>query len=179
MVDRVLDSIFGVENLQKFEDICKLLRIGLVSHFYHRKVYDKLLLRNDPSSKQLPDNSPLRSTALFTNPLVIELKKYVVIAMPWEDNSIYFKDATGLPPHVLLYADLKRILKRQDSLPGEIENKVKKLLDERTMNGQLSLSQLTSAAENGAMMKGLASDLAKVKRLLAAQRAGGTESGGP
>ena len=47
------------------------------------------------------------------------------------------------------------------------------------MNGQLSLSQLTSAVENGAMMQGLASDLAEVKRLLAARRAGGTEGGGP
>ena len=97
-IDNVLESIFGMENLQANPTIRKLLRIGLASHLIHWDCYDAPVFPTD-EHPILPTNSPLRCTPLFTNPLVNNLKEHVHIAMPWESHYKYFKPASGLPPH--------------------------------------------------------------------------------
>ena len=90
---------------------------------------------------------------------------------------MYFKDASGLPPHVLIYAAQQRMQKDLDKLPNVIEARLRQLLDEQTLNGQLTLDQLRTAVENGAMMQGLVSDMAEIKQMLAAGAAGRSAPG--
>ena len=106
-IDDVWESIFVLENLQANPTICKLLRIGLVSHLIHWDCYDAPVFPTD-EHPILPTNSPLRCTPLFTNPLVNNLKEHVHIAMPWESHYKYFKNPpSGLPPHVMIYVYIK------------------------------------------------------------------------
>ncbi|KAL7532768.1 hypothetical protein ACHAWF_004237 [Thalassiosira exigua] len=56
-VNLALDSIFGTENINRFENernMSQLLCIGLASHLYHREAYDKLTDPSDPDSKSYP-----------------------------------------------------------------------------------------------------------------------------
>ena len=83
-VRSVLDAIFGAENMKAFPAIHKFLRIGLASHLRHLETIEELL----------PPNARLCQTPLFTSLLVVDLKQYVNIAMPWQDHHNYFAEAT-------------------------------------------------------------------------------------
>jgi hypothetical protein len=74
-VQLVLYSIFGEEKIHNFLSFVPILRVGLASHLMHREHY----------MEHLPVNATLKTTPLFTNPLVMELKRFVHIAMPWEE----------------------------------------------------------------------------------------------
>ena len=162
-VDAALDCIFGVERLAKFPHIRRLLRIGLASHLYHQKEYDVPIDPADPdSSKTLPDSSPLRSTQLFANPAVRELKKYVAISMPWEGKSRYFKPASGIPPHILHLAALRDL---KEQVVNLLPQKIEEMLDRRNMNGQLSMDQVIQAVENGPRLAAMANDIAALRRM--------------
>ena len=159
--DEVLDSIFGAERLSKFKDLRQFLRIGLANHLYHRSKgrYDALQNEADPSSKALPDDSPLRSTALFTNPAITALMRYATIALPWEDSSKYFKDATGIPPHVTLLANVETLKQLILALP----HRFNEMLDARSHHGTLSLQQIVTAVENGPLLRSIAADITSLK----------------
>lgn len=96
---------------------------------------------------------------LFTNPAILALKQHVAVAMPWESHYTYFKPASGLPPHVILYAYIKGLDVKLDGLPKMIED----LLDKRQMAGPLSLDQIARAVENGPVMRAMAADLASLR----------------
>jgi hypothetical protein len=146
-VRRALESIFGEENLRAFPSIHRLLRIGLASHLIHFENYTKPVYATDPRPI-LPPTASLRMTPLFTNPAIQSLKQHVAVAMPWESHYTYFKPASGLPPHVILYAYIKGLDTKLDGLPQMIED----LLDKRQMAGPLSLDQIARAVENGLVM---------------------------
>jgi len=163
--------IFGQETLENHLDIMPILRVGLASHLIHRDSYDGLLKEGHPESgKLLPDDSPLRSTPLFTNPIMNQLKKWVHIAMPWEDNyEKYFHKTTGIPPHVVLMAyikglqaDMRGVVQAVQNVPSEVE----RLLERRQMAGPLSLESIVNAVENGAVMTGMAANVSTLMQLL-------------
>jgi len=176
-VDQALDSIFGVENIRKFPQMKKLLRIGLACHLFHRDEYDGLLDKEAKmsvahrSAKLLPDNSPLRQTPLFTNPDIIALKPHVAICMPWESNrNVCFKPATGLPPHTVMLAyirGLREDMKKQGEILNELPAKIAEMLDNRTMNGPVSLEQIARAIENGPKFTAMAKDVSSLTRMMA------------
>ena len=138
-VRSVLDAIFGAENMKTFPDIHKFLRIGLTSHLQHLKTIEELV----------PPNARLRQTPLFTNPLVAELKQYVKIDMPWQDHHIYFAEATGLPPHVIELAKLTEIKACIDAIPQRVEE----ILENKQLNGPVSLAQMRRLVENSPAIK--------------------------
>eukprot|EP00986_Skeletonema_menzelii_P017832 scaffold22390_cov91-Skeletonema_menzelii.AAC.1 len=171
MVREALFHIFGQETLENHLDIMPILRVGLASHLIHRDSYDGLLKEGHPESgKLLPDDSPLRSTPLFTNPIMNQLKKWVHIAMPWEDNyEKYFHKTTGIPPHVVLMAyikglqaDMRGVVQAVQNVPSEVE----RLLERRQMAGPLSLESIVNAVENGAVMTGMAANVSTLMQLL-------------
>eukprot|EP00804_Cyclotella_cryptica_P001683 CCRYP_009072-RA/>CCRYP_009072-RA protein AED:0.30 eAED:0.29 QI:0/-1/0/1/-1/1/1/0/334 len=162
----VMESIFGRENLDKFPTIRNFLRIGLASHYIHMHRFEHAVGRND-SCPIIPSHSPLRHTPLFTNPLIDELKEHVCIAMPSEsdnflnpDGTTFVKPATGLPPHVTIFAYIKGLEQQMENMPSRIEE----ILDKRQMSGPLSLDQIVVAVENGPRMKAIAEDLAAMRR---------------
>lgn len=172
-VNDALDSIFGAENLQAFPTVRRILRIGLASHLFHLEKYDGPVYAADPRPI-IPDTSQLKLTALYTNPRVQQLKQHVCIAMPWEAHYTYFKPASGIPPHVMLYAYIKSL----DVQVQDIPNKIEQMLDRRQMAGPLSLDQIARAVENGPRIAGMASDLASLRQLIAANASGVASHGG-
>ena len=158
-VNDALNSIFGIEILAAFPTIRKLLRIGLASHLIHYDSLSKPVYQADPRPI-LPANSALHRTAIFTNPRVLELKQYVSIAMPWEGHYKYFAPASGLPPHVMIYAYIKSLDMKIQNIPQKIEE----LLDRRNMMGALSLDQIARAVENGPRISAMINDIATMKR---------------
>lgn len=160
-VNFALDSIFGVENLRAFPSIRRLLRIGLASHLIHYEAYDNPVYASDPRPV-VPANSKLRASPLFTNPRILALKQHVAIAMPWESHYKYFSPATGIPPHVMIYAYIKSLDVKVENMPQKIEE----ILDRRQMAGPLSLDQIATAVENGPRITAIANDIAALRRVI-------------
>ena len=151
-------SMFGAENLANFPTIEKLLRIGLASHLQHLENYSGPVYPTNPTPI-IGESSCLRLTPLYTNPRIQALKEHVCIAMPWESHYKYFKPASGLPPHVIIYAHLKEVQMKVDGIPDKIEE----LLDRRNMMGNLSLDQIVRAVEAGPRMSRMSEDLAALR----------------
>jgi hypothetical protein len=151
-IELVLYSIFGEERIQNFRSICPILRVGLASHLIHRESY----------INHLPTTAILKTTPLFTNPLVSELKSFVHIAMSWESKYKYFKPATGLPPHIIISAYMKGMHEDILALPDRLEE----LLQRRQMAGPLSLDEIACRIENGPKMTAIQEDLAIMKRMM-------------
>lgn len=171
LVRTALCHIFGEETLENHRDIMPILRVGLASHLIHRDSYDELLEEGKPESgKLLPDDSPLRCTPLFTNPIMNQLKKWVHIAMPWEDHyEKYFQKATGIPPHVVLMAYIKGMQADISGLTNAVQNipsELDRLLERRQMAGPLSLESIVDAVQNGPVMTGMARDVARLTEML-------------
>lgn len=162
-VNHALDAIFGRDQLESFPSLRQILRIGLASHLIHVDSIERLL----------PVGSPYRTTPVFLDPSIRQLKEHVRIAMPWEGHYKYFAPASGLPPHVVLYAYVRglredwnrgndAVLSAIESIPGKMEN----ILDARHMIGDLSLDQIASALENRPMMQGISRDIAALKKMI-------------
>ena len=160
-VNLVLDLIFGAENLSKYPTIRPLLRIGLASHLHH---YDSLArpVYHSQQRPTLPQNSVLRNIALFTNPRVLALKEHVRIAMPWDDHYKYFKKASGLPPHVLIFAQIQGVHKDVHAIPSKLES----ILDERQMAGPVSLAQIGRVVDESPQMRSMINDMAELKAMM-------------
>jgi hypothetical protein len=60
--------------------------------------------------------------------------------MPWEAHYKYYKPATGLPPHVILFAYVKSLDLQIKDIP--IPNKIEELLDRRQWRGLCRLIKL-------------------------------------
>ncbi len=148
-VMEVLNDIFGAEYLRRFPAIHKFLRIGLASHLIHLDAIEEVL----------PQQHVLRRTALFTNPKVEGLKRHVKIACPWDETYKYFAPAQGLPPHVLIMAEIKKQGKQIDNLIPKLQE----MLDDRQMNGNVSASQIRRIIENSPTIKNVHSLLAELK----------------
>ncbi|KAL7509504.1 hypothetical protein ACHAXN_010960 [Cyclotella atomus] len=82
-----LQSIFGLENLQAFPTIQRLLRIGLASHLLHLESYSKPIYPSDPRPI-LPPSAKIRMSPLFTNPAILALKQHVAIARAVENGPV-------------------------------------------------------------------------------------------
>ena len=167
LVMQALQSIFGPDHLNKNPDFIPILRIGLASHLIHYDSYDRPLDIIRPElGKLVPDRSPLRRTTLFTTPMITALKEHVRIAMPWQKHYRYFKPATGLPPHVLMYAYIRDVQQDVNDIPRRLEE----LLDSRQMLGGVPINQITdriiNAVENGAMLRSLTRDVATIMALV-------------
>ena len=80
--------------------------------------------------------------------------------MPWEGTAKYFKRATGLPPHVMLYSFIKGIECQVRDIPKRMED----MLDKRQMAGPLSLERVMEAVEKSPIMAKIANDLASLRR---------------
>jgi hypothetical protein len=162
-VTTALNSIFGEENLNNIPTFIPILRVGLASHLIHYASYDGLL---DPArphlGKLLPDTSPLRRTTLFACPEITALREHVRIAMPWEGHYKFFKPATGLPPHVMIYAHLKEIKQNVAAMPDRLFQQI----ESRGMLGDLSLDQITRAVEDGPRLTAMANDIAALRRIV-------------
>ena len=170
-VDARIDKKFGAENLARSSHQQSLLRIGLASHLRHQKSYYKRVPSQDPSTfvKLLPDNSPLRRTALFTCSRVTALSKYVSIAMPWEDRFRYFKQPTGIPPHSLLlghFWGLKPSFEKPGQKLNELPIKSGEMLDERDTHGGLTLDQIVQAVEQAPQLSGISKDVTHIKQMM-------------
>ncbi len=117
-------------------------------------------LTTPPNLKTTRGMAPHRPLpTISTTPAILALKQHVAVAMPWERHYTYFKPASGLPPHVILYAYIKGLDTKLDGLPKMIED----LLDKRQMAGPLSLDQIARAVENGPVMRAMAADLASLR----------------
>ena len=162
-VTSALNSIFGEENLNNIQSFIPILRVGLASHLIHYPSYDRLLDPAQPHhGKLIPDTSPLRRTTLFACPEITALKEYVRIAMPWEGHYKYFKAATGLPPHVMMFAYLKEINQNVSNIPHTLFERI----ENRGMLGDLSLEQITRAVEQGPRLTAIANDVAALRRIV-------------
>ena len=82
--------------------------------------------------------------------------------MPWESHYKYFKPATGLPPHVILYAYIKSLDVKIEDMPKKMEE----LLDRRQMAGPLSLDQIARAVENGSRITAMANDISALMTMV-------------
>ena len=142
MVHEALASIFGKEKLANFPTIRNFLHVGLASHLKHIEDIEDLL----------PQNSKIRDTPLFTNPLVSKLEQHVRIAMPWDDHYKYFKiEATGLPAHVTILAEMRGVERNLDDLPKKLEQ----MLETRQMNGPVTLAQMRIMVNDNKRMKNI------------------------
>jgi len=131
-VKNAVYSLFGKDAVESNPNLYPILRVGLAAHLLHR---DELL-------RAYARDSPIRSTTLFTSAAILELKRYVKIAMPWEDNGLAY--ATGIPPHTMILAgneEIKAMLK--DLLPA-----IEKFMDDRTMCGTLSENRMREIIQN-------------------------------
>ena len=153
--------------MRAFPCIHPFLRVGLASHPHRFQAIDKLL----------PENTLIRHTPLFTNPLVSELKQYVKIAMPWEDHHVYFADATGIPPHVIHAYGMRRLEAKVDSFP----TKVNESLDGRQMGGQMggavSCSQVARVIESSPSFHRIEKNQTRIVALLEAREASASGEG--
>ncbi|EJK64045.1 hypothetical protein THAOC_15260, partial [Thalassiosira oceanica] len=168
-VDDALDSIFGKERLASNAQIRPLLRYGLASLLYHneRGAYDKLV--KDSTLKVLPDFSPLRQSPVFSSPLIRELAQYATISMPWDGKRRYFKEASGLPPHVIMFAYQKQLMQSVESIPEKIEQ----ILDRRQMMANMSVDDLAEHIANGSRFQGMANDIRALRDSIASLTANG------
>lgn len=155
-VMEVLNELFGREYLRRFPAIHRFLRIGLASHLIHLDTIEELL----------PERCALRNTALFTNPAVQELRKYVKIAFPWDNHYKYYADASGLPPHVLIMAEFKKQGKKIDALVPKIEE----MLESHQMTGTVSVSQIRRIVESSPTIRNMSTVLAEVSARLQDQQ---------
>ena len=92
--------------------------------------------------------------------------------MPWERHYKYFKPASGIPPHVVLYAYIKSLEVQVQDIPNQLE----RLLDRRQMTGPLSLDQIAIAVGNGPRISGMANDIVSLVRMV---QAGAIAAGTP
>ena len=76
-------------------------------------------------------NNILRSTNLFFN-AEKQLKQNVKICYPW-DKSDSCPRFTGIPPHVVLLAEMAKVVSGQEKLPAAIKDLMVQELDEREM----------------------------------------------
>ena len=121
-----LNNIFGEETLRKVPNLIPVLRVGLASHLHVRDELEKLY----------PPDSPIRCTTLFTSTEILELKKYVKVTMPWEEDGLAY--ATGVPPHSIMLAQIEQLKHMVKDQPGEIE----RMMDDRVMSGVLSENRM-------------------------------------
>jgi hypothetical protein len=48
------------------------------------------------------DRTQVRNTALYRSTSVVDLREFVKISVPWEDDmTAYLQKATGIAPHVV------------------------------------------------------------------------------
>ena len=157
-VTEALASIFGRERLESFLTIDKFLRVGLASHLLHLEKIEKLL----------PPDAKIRQTALFTNPRVAALKEHIRVAMPWEGHYKYFKiEATGLPAHVALLYGQEAIKKLIADIPATINA----ALEERQMNGPVSLAEMRDVVTESDRLKNMERTLVELAGAIKSQGA--------
>ena len=168
-VDDALDSIFGKERLAANAQIRPILRYGLASLLYHnqRGAYDKLV--KDSTLKVLPDFSPLRQSPVFSSPVIRELAQYATISMPWDGKRRYFKEASGLPPLVIMFAYQKQLMQSVESIPEKIEQ----ILDRRQMMANMSVDDLAEHIANGPRFQGMSNDIRALRDSIASLNANG------
>ena len=104
--------------------------------------------------------------------------------MPWEGKSRYFKSASGLPPHAVMYAYMKTLKHSLESgvrglneAIDSIPDKIEAMLDQRSMIGQLSLEQIARAVEEGPRLQAMAKDISALQRLMVARGSAGSAPG--
>lgn len=131
-VNVTLESIFGKSALEHVPNLQRILRVGLASHLQHRMTLDKLY----------PQNSHIRSTALFTSKEVHSLKNTVKITLPWENGGLAY--ATGIPPHTAILAGNEEIKK----LLSELLPAIEQFMDDRTMCGNLSETRMKEIVDH-------------------------------
>jgi len=73
-----------------------------------------------------------------------------------------FKPATGLPPHVMIYAHLKETNHNVSAMPDRIFQQI----ESRGMLGDLSLVQITRAVEDGHRLTTMANGIAALRRIV-------------
>ncbi|GFH50506.1 hypothetical protein CTEN210_06982 [Chaetoceros tenuissimus] len=127
-----LDNIFGKEALKRVPNLIPVLCVGLVSHLHVWNELEKIYL---------PD-SPIRCTILFTSPEILDLKKYVKVTMPWEEDGLAY--TTGVPPHSIMLAQIEQLKHMIKAQPCEIEM----MMDDRVMSGVLSENRMRELISN-------------------------------
>ncbi|GFH47913.1 hypothetical protein CTEN210_04389 [Chaetoceros tenuissimus] len=125
-VMNALNNIFGKETLKRVPNLVPVLHVGLASHLHVR----------DELEKMYPSDSPIRCTTLFTSPEILDLKKYVKVTMPWEEDGLAY--ATGVPPHSIILAEIEALKHMLKDQPSQIE----KMMDDRVMSGVLSENRM-------------------------------------
>jgi hypothetical protein len=135
----VLESIFGMENLQTNPTIYKLFWIGLASHLINWDHYDAPVF---PTNEHpiLSTNSPLRcipSTYKSTHQWFEGVCPYSnVLGVPLQ--VWYFESISGLPHYVMIHSYIWGLEKKVQNIPSKIEA----VLDKWQMAGPLSLDQI-------------------------------------
>jgi len=138
------------------------------------------IYETEPTIPILSNQHILRRTALFTHPLIGEVKKHVRIAMPWQNHFKYFQKPTGLPVHVTIFQYLKELERDVRNVPEKLEE----ILDRRNMTCGISIEQITRAVEAGPRITAMLNELAGIRRMInsntrfSAAGADGTTGGG-
>jgi hypothetical protein len=125
LVSHALDVLFG-DRGRRILTLFPFLKVGLASHLRHRDRLDEVY----------PLNSPIRFCPLFTSPIVLSLKKYVKITLPWKDGGMAY--ATGIPPHTTILSNLEEM----KALINGLLPAIARCLDDRTMSGNLSEARM-------------------------------------
>ena len=70
----------------------------------------------------------------------------VRIAYPWEHCDVCVH-LTGIPPHVMILAQMERVLHSQEKMPHEIMKSIIEQLDEREVSTGLSMNSIKELFE--------------------------------
>mmetsp|Transcript_24517 Transcript_24517/g.55528 ORF Transcript_24517/g.55528 Transcript_24517/m.55528 type:complete len:254 (-) Transcript_24517:29-790(-) len=93
--------------------------------------------------------------------------------MPWDGNRRYFKEASGLPPHVIMFAYQKQLMESVEAIPQRIEQ----ILDRRQMMSNMSVEDIAELIARGPRFQGIANDIRAVRESVAALAANGVRQG--
>lgn len=137
-VKSMLKACFG-ELEDDFMCIRKTLRFGLASILHH---FD--------AAKTFHSSSPLAMSPVFRRQEFVELRGFVRVVYPWDNDSVAKRcvmKLTGVPPHVVQLAALEQL---KVSI-GELQPAIEKMMDDRTMGGTLSETRMKSILNDSRM----------------------------
>lgn len=169
-VSAALMACFG--NLDKFAAIRRTLRFGLASVLHHLeqgKQYHGAHIAENTTTTATTNHtddaelstatidapellSPVCLSPVYRSKHIVELKSRVRVVYPWEADDVATRCVmrlTGIPPHVIHLAQMKQMQELMASMPPMILGGIEKMLDNRTVNGTMSETQMRALIEEG------------------------------
>ena len=102
----------------------------------------------------------LEFAAFYPDFIPIDVEQSLMSSVGWSCS--FFAEASGLMPHHVQMNNEKRIEQKIDELPSKIEA----LLEDKQMNGTVSLSEMKKLAENSPPMRRVEQTIACMESIL-------------